>query len=187
MSLSPSRRNFVVASAAAAALLPLQKVVAQTAAASGDWMDMVQAQHALIAKSFDTLMAAKSVRARKAALNAIAYQLTAHSTAEENVLYPALAMNGLMTEADKLYLDQAHAKVLNAELDMGAQKEMTESPDWKEKAQKLQAAILKHAKDDEEGTYYPQLKQKLDAMQNSQLTAQYRLQFGSVKPTTIVF
>lgn len=189
MSSRFSRRTVVVGSAAVATLFSARPVLAQrSAAAAGegsDWFASVQAQHAMIAKSFDGLLATKSGPPKSGALRAIAYQLTAHSTAEENVLYPALTRMGMATEADKLYLDQAHAKVANAELDMNAL--MNEAGDsWKDAARMLQQAVLKHAKEDEEGLYYPQLREKLSATQNSILSSEFKLQFASVKPAAVV-
>lgn len=178
------RRTFVL-SAAAGALLPMQNALAQAAAADGDWLAMVQAHHALISQTFDQALAAKAGAARNKVLNMLAYQLTAHSIAEENVLYPALAANGLVTESDKLYLDQAHAKVLNASIDMDAMMGAPESAQLT-KIKALQTAVLQHAKTDEEGKFYPQLKQKLDARQNAMLTSNYQLQFESVRPVVVV-
>lgn len=179
-----SRRTILTASAAA--LLPMQQAVAQAASRGGDWMAMVQVHHAAIAKSFEDVLAtaAKPVAARNAALKRLAYQLTAHSVAEENVLYPALALNGMVTESDKLYLDQAHAKVMNAEIDFQAMMPTpsTSSADWTAKVKMLQAAVLKHAKDDEEGDLFPKLKQKLDAKMNATMTSEYRQHFALVKP-----
>lgn len=182
-----SRRTLVVGSAAVATLFSSRTVLAQTATAgeAGDWYAMVQAQHAMIAKSFDALLATRSGPPKAGVLKAIAYQLTAHSTAEENVLYPALVRNGMASEADKLYLDQAHAKVMNAELDMNAL--MNESGDaWKDAARTLQQAVLKHAKEDEEGSLFPQLRQKLSASQNSIVSSEFKVQFASVKPAAVV-
>ena len=180
-----SRRTLVVGSTAVAALFSTRYASAQVGVStSTDWFAMVQAQHVMIAKTFDALLASKSAP-RTGVLKALAYQLTAHSTAEENVLYPALVRNGLATEADKLYLDQAHAKVLNAELDMNAL--LGESGDgWMDTARTLQAAVLKHAKEDEEATLFPQLRSKLTASQNSILSSEFKLQFASVKPATVL-
>ena len=157
------------------------KPVAQTAAAGGDWLAIVKTHHAAIAKTFEELVATgmKAGATRDAALKKLAYQLTAHAVAEENVLYPALAMHAMTSESDKLYLDQAHAKVMNAEIDMAA---VTDKGDvWLDKAKTLQAAVLKHAKEDEEANFYPKLKAKLDARQNAMLTAEYQHQYASVK------
>lgn len=179
-----SRRTALLAgAAAAAALAPLRESVAQTAAAGGDWLAMVKEHHALISRTFDEMLAAggKGGRPPERLLNKLAYQLTAHSVAEENTLYAALAMNGMVSESDKLYLDQAHAKVMNTDLDMTAMKDR-QGGAWLDKAKALQAAVLKHAKEDEEGDLYPKLQQKLDANMNAMLTAAYRREFAAVKP-----
>lgn len=178
----PIRRNLFIGAAAAAAMLPLQQAVAQTAARGGDWLAMVKAHHLLVEKTFAALTDStdKLFSRRQRMQRTLAYQLTAHSVAEENVLYPALARMGMLTESDKLYLDQAHAKVMNAEL------ELTNVKDegvWLEKVTALQAAVLKHAKQDEEATYYPQLQAKLDAQANAELTMAYMREFKSVHPT----
>lgn len=184
-----SRRTLVVGSAAVATLFSSRPVFAQRAAAAagegGDWFTTVQTQHVMIAKSFDALLATKSGPPKSSLLKAIAYQLTAHSTAEENVLYPLIAQNGMQTEADKLYLDQAHAKIMNAELDMNAL--LNQSGDsWKDAARTLQQAVLKHAKEDEEGNYYPQLREKLSPSQTSIVSSEYKVHFASVKPAAVV-
>ena len=176
--LQPNRR--LVLAAAAASILPMREVLAQTAA-GGDWFAMVQAHHALIARSFDKLLASSksTYLSRQELVATIGYQLTAHSVAEENVVYPAIAMNGTMTDADKLYLDQAHAKVMNAQLEMQA--EMKDKGDWMEAGRALQVAVLRHAKEDEEARIFPALKAALDPTMNAMLATRYRREFDSVK------
>ncbi len=173
------RRSLVLAGAAAA-LLPLRQAVAQTAAAGGDWLQMVQAQHALVAKSFDKLLASGNATytTRDQLVHALAYQLTAHSVAEENVLYPAIAMAGMVNESDKLYLDQAHAKVMNAQLEM--QSRLKDKGNWQEAARALQAAVLQHAKEDEEARLYPQLQARLSPGENALLTQNFMREFRTV-------
>jgi hypothetical protein len=75
-----SRRTLVVS---LAALLPLERAVAQTAAARGDWLAMIKAHHALISKSFEQLMNSerRTYLQRDRLIRAIGYQLTAHSVA----------------------------------------------------------------------------------------------------------
>lgn len=184
MIIVPNRR--LVLTAAAAALLPLRQSVAQTAAAGGDWLAMIKAHHVLVAKSFDKLLASdkSTYLTRERLAQTIGYELTAHSVAEENVIYPAIAMMGTMGDADKLYLDQAHAKVMNAQLEMQA--EMKDKGNWKEAAMALQQAVLRHAKEDEEGRVYPALKAKLDPAMNAMLTTKYKREFDSVKPIRAV-
>ena len=187
MTITPFPRRTMLLGAAAAALLPMQQAVAQTSLAGGDWFQMVQAHHALIAQTLEEVVgsgeASGSRRARS--LNKLAYQLTAHSVAEENVLYPALAMNGMTKESDMLYIDQSHAKVLNAEIDMAAAMNSPGSA-WLDKAKALQAAILKHAKEDEEASLYPRLQQAGGPSLQTRLTMLYQSQFSSVRPSRVV-
>jgi hemerythrin superfamily protein len=181
VNLELPRRHLVLAGAAA--LLPLRESVAQTAAAGGDWFAMIQAHHALVARSFDQLLATgdrTTFLARDRMVRLIGYQLTAHSVAEENVIYPAIARAGMVTESDKLYLDQAHAKVMQSQLEL--QSRIQEEGTWVQAARTLQAAVLQHAKGDEEGRLYPQLRAKASASENAMLTALYRREFDSVKP-----
>ncbi|MES2889365.1 MAG: hemerythrin domain-containing protein [Pseudomonadota bacterium] len=177
----PSRRQWIIGTAAAAAALtPLRDAVAQTARSGGDWLAMIKTHHALVAKTLDEMVASNKVTyARRARMQrTLAYQLTAHSVAEENVIYPAMAMNGLVTESDKLYLDQAHAKVINAQIEMTNAKDEAA---WFDKVRTLQATVLKHAKEDEEGNLYPKLKQMLDGPTNALLTKAYAREFASVE------
>lgn len=180
-----SRRHLMVAAAGAAALAPMRDAVAQTAAAGGDWLAMVKAHHLLVSKTFDQLLESQGrLHSRRDRLKRLlSYQLTAHSVAEENVIYPALAQRGMLSESDKLYLDQAHAKVKNAEIDMA---EARTDAAWFEKVSALRAAVLQHAKEDEEGRLYPELQQKLDAATNAKLTQAYQREFASVKPVPLV-
>src|SRR4051812_16113920 len=159
----------------------MREVLAQTAAAGGDWFKMIQAHHALVAKTFEQILASgnRTYLAREQLVKLLGYQLTAHSVAEENVIYPAIAMTGMLTEADKLYLDQAHVKVMNAQLEMKAQ--LKDKADIIEPARALQTAVLQHAKQDEEATLYPQLRAKLDPTMNAMLAAKYQREFNSVK------
>ena len=181
MSTLIHRRQAVIGATLALSMLPLQEAVAQTAARGGDWLEMIKAHHALVSKTFDTLLASGGslYERRRRLQRTLAYQLTAHSVAEENVIYPALAMAGMLSESDKLYLDQAHAKVMNAQLELT---DVKEEAAWMDKVRTLQTAVLKHAKEDEEGSLYPRLRQQLDAQKNSVLTAAYAREFASVKP-----
>lgn len=180
LEVSTSRRLLLVG--AAAAVLPFRNAVAQTAARGGDWLAMIQKHHAMIAASFDKLLASdrSTYLAREKLVRAIGYQLTAHSVAEENIVYPVLAMTGMTAESDKLYLDQAHAKVMNAQLELQAR--MQDRGDWRTPATALRDAVLKHARDDEEGKLYPALRAKLDAEKNALVTAGYQREFSSVRP-----
>ncbi len=172
-----SRRTLGVGIAGVAALASMQQATAATMASGGTWFDMVKAHHTLIAETFDKLLAADKPGPRAASLKHLGYLLTAHSVAEENVLYPAIAMQGMASDSDKLYLDQAHAKVGNAGLDMLAK----DDPAFNDKVKALQTAVLHHAKDDEEGNLFPKLMQAMGNDGNAKLTKLYHEQFASIR------
>lgn len=176
-----NRRTLIASAAASSAWLGLHNAVAQTAARGGNWFDMVKAHHLLVAKTFDRLLDStdKTYLRRQRLQRTLAYELTAHSVAEENVLYPALARHGLVSESDKLYLDQAHAKVMNAEVELTS---VEDEAAWTDKVRALQAAVLRHAKQDEEVDLYPRLLQKLDTPANQLLTFAYQREFAGVRP-----
>jgi len=183
---STQRRTLFLAvgAAAAASLIPLREAVAQADNAGGSWLDMVKAQHGTIAKTLDQLVGAKGDAPPREIVERLVHQLTAHSVAEENVLYPALAMNGMSDPSDQLYDEHADAKVMLSALHMASMKDGKPLQDWQGTAKKLQAAILKHAKEHEEAGSFPKLQQKLDARQNQLLTTSYKKQFASVQPAS---
>jgi len=156
---------------------PLQETMAMT----GGWLEMVQAHHLMIEQAFDALIESggNDFSGCVAMHKRLAYLLTAHSVAEENVLYPALAMCNLQSESDRLYLDQAHAKVMNAVLDMSNEKC---GAAWLDKVSQLKAAVLQHAKVDEEGDLYPRLDKAIDKDTADKLDMAYRREFVAVKP-----
>jgi hypothetical protein len=133
----------------------------------------------MLERAFDELISADLAQ-RPVLYKRLAYLLTAHSVAEENVIYPALAMHGLQSDSDRLYLDQAHAKVMNAMLDM-ADDRLGDA--WLQRAAELRSAVLTHAKEDEEVDLYPRLVAAIDLTTASKLGAAYRREFLTVKPT----
>lgn len=168
--------------AAAATTTSLEKSrhpIDATLRMDGDWFELIQSHHALIEAAFDDVIASSDspLDSRQQRFRRLAQLMTAHCVAEENVIYPALAMYGLQSESDKLYLDQAHAKVMTAVLDLADDKGST---DWLEKAQTLKLVVLEHAKGDEEADLFPRLMAELDATTAMKLSAAYRREFLSV-------
>jgi hemerythrin superfamily protein len=172
-----SRRTLLAGTAAAAAMMSMRDAIAQSSA--GSWLAMVKVHHAMVMKTLDQMLDAndRTFLRRERLHQLLHYQLSAHSVAEENVLYPAIARTLQMSEADKLYLDQAHAKVMDAELAMLAAQQETE---WFDKVRALKAALQQHANGDEEGRLYPELQGKLDAAANRRLTMAYQAEFSTV-------
>ena len=174
---------FLGASAVAATVIPLGQSFAQTLPAGGTWLAQVQMQHKMIESTFEKLLSsANSTYLQQQKIqDLLSYQLSAHSVAEENVLYPMIAARGMVSESDKLYMDQAHAKVMNAQLEMTLLHKKGD-PAWLDIARKLQAAVFSHAKEDEEANLYPRLLSMLTAQENLELSAMYAREFLAVKP-----
>jgi len=175
-----SRRTLGVGAVGLAALAAMQASIAEAQASGGNWFDMVKAHHALIAGNLDKILATSdSQSAERATLQRhLGYLLTAHSVAEENVLYPALARLGMVQASDQLYIEQAHAKVGNADLEVSPKGDTA----WLDKVTALKTAILHHAKDEEEADLFPKLMQAAGPSMNAKLTADYARQFASVRP-----
>lgn len=178
MDMTLSRRNLGMGAVGLAALTALRTSVSLAQETGGTWLDMVKAHHSMIADNLDQIVATSDGQAERRAelLHHLGYLLTAHSVAEENVLYPALARMGMMGVSDHLYIEQAHAKVGNADLEMSPK----DGPDWLAKARALRAAVLHHAKDEEEADIFPRLMQAAGPEMNAKLTAHYARQFQSV-------
>jgi hypothetical protein len=81
--------------------------------------------------------------------------------------------------SDQLYMEQAHAKVINADLVMTPKN----APQWLQEVQTLKTALIHHAKDEEEADLFPRLMQAAGPQLNAKLTRLYAQQFQSVQPT----
>jgi hemerythrin superfamily protein len=179
MSMYLSRRTVGLSAVGLAALAAMRASAAETQMAGGSWFDMVKAHHAMIADNLNMILATSDSQAaeRTRLQKHLGYLLTAHSVAEENVLYPALARLGMTRGSDMLYMEQAQAKVGNA--DLGVMPKGTDA--WLAKVSALKTAILHHAKDEEEADLFPKLMSAASAQENAMLTADYARQFGSVQ------
>jgi hemerythrin superfamily protein len=175
-----SRRALGFGTIGLAAFATMSDVVAQTMAAGGDWFDMIKAHHRLIAQNLDQILATRDdqVAERMRLQKRLGYLLTAHSVAEENVIYPAVARMGMTGDSDRLYMEQAQAKVVNADLGMSP----AGTTVWRDHVSALKTAILHHAKVEEETDIFPRLMQSAGPELNAKLTQGYQSQFASVSP-----
>ncbi len=163
-----------------AAVAAMSDAVAQTMEAGGNWFDMIKAHHGLIAQNLDQILATSDdqVAERMRLQKHLGYLLTAHSVAEENVIYPAIARMGLTADSNRLYMEQAEAKVVNADLGMSP----AGTTAWRDHVSALRTAILHHAKVEEEADIFPRLMQSAGPALNAKLTQAYQQQFASVSP-----
>lgn len=175
-----SRRSVGIGVVGLATAAVLRQAVAETATAGGTWLDMVKRHHALIGATFDRILATNNgeVAERAELERRLSYLLTAHSTAEENVLYPALARLGMSQGSDQLYMEQAHAKVANADLELSPKGTSA----WLAKVSDLKTGVVHHAKVEEEGDLFPKLMSAAGSM-NARLTSDYAHEFSIVRQT----
>ena len=179
------RRALLVGSAAALALAPFRESVAQATAQGGDWLAIVKAQHKLISDLLNELISNTSASSaeRQTDLKKLTVLLTAHSVAEENVLYPALAIHKFQIGSAELYLEQDAQKVLNSIINLQAESGGNES-DVTQKLQELSRLIHSHAIGHEEMDLYPQLHDTASPSENALLTQKYQEFFAMVHSNT---
>lgn len=146
--------------------------VSRSLAGDGDWLAVVLEQHRQIEELFDRALSASDGRTRTAAAKELGVFLTGHANAEESVLYPALADAGEKTHAGTAYEEQAMAKIEMALLEkldpMGSE--------WREKLEHIQGAVLHHVYE-EEGTWFPELQQRVSPADRPRLTRRFVEEF----------
>ena len=134
---------------------------------AGDWVDALKAEHRLVEKTFQALLATSSdeTMKRQMLLTKIAYALTKHAIEEENVIYPALAEAGREEEARRLVEDHGDVKTFIFEL----RRMPTDDPAWLTKAQEFFADLQRHVREEEE-EIFPAFRDMLPAQENDRLT-----------------
>lgn len=145
---------------------------ARAAAGTSDWLSMILQHHDQIDIAFDAVKAARDPASARAALKELALILTGHSNAEEAVIYPALAWCGEKGSASMGYTEQAAAKTQAGELEYLDPM----SQEFAEKLEHLRGAVLHHMYE-EESSRFIELKQKMPAAQQTQLTQRFREEF----------
>jgi hemerythrin HHE cation binding domain-containing protein len=144
---------------------------ARAASSSGDWLGTLLDHHERIEAAFDAVRSSTDADERLEAQEELALLLTAHSVAEENVLYPALAQVDETHHATMAYTEQSAAKMqlgLLEYLDPMSQAYM-------DKFEHLRGAVLQHIYQ-EESTWFIELKDK--AQDPDFLTQRYLEEFS---------
>jgi hemerythrin superfamily protein len=136
-------------------------------ALAGDWLAVLKAEHRMVEKLFETILATGArQKARRAALFVkINYALTKHALQEETVVYPALRETQIDGMAKHLYADHADIKIhLHALADMAK-----DDPQFIERVRALQACVAHHVRE-EEDEVFPAFHDKMSPQQNAKLT-----------------
>jgi hypothetical protein len=143
----------------------------QMAGTSG-WMSMAISHHDQIESSFEAARSSTTEVEALAAFKQLATLLTAHSIAEETVLYPALVIEGHKMHAGTAYEEHQMAKIQMAELER-----LTPlSQEWHDKLEHVRGAVLHHIYE-EEKTWFPEIAQKASGTDQALLDVRFAEEF----------
>jgi hemerythrin superfamily protein len=137
-------------------------------AATGDWDEILAAEHDMALAIFDKMLATDQTQTfkRKMLLMKLTHALDKHSHQEEMVVYPALREANEAADADHLEGEHGYIKTFIYELNqMGA-----DSPVWLEKVREFRQLVSSHAHMEEEQVF-PAFKNGLTEEQNSRVTS----------------
>lgn len=137
-------------------------------AATGDWDEILAAEHDMALGIFDKMLATDETQTfkRKMLLMKLTHALDKHAHQEEMVVYPALREANEAADADHLEGEHGYIKTFIYELNgMGA-----DSPSWLEKVREFRQLVSTHAHMEEEQVF-PTFKQSLSEEQNSRVTS----------------
>lgn len=145
---------------------------ARACAQPGDWLSTILGHHERIEAAFRDLKATTAPAERQAAQKKLATLLNGHSMAEEVTVYPALADEAGMMDADTAYLQQVAAKMQMASLE----KLDPFSEDYNDRLKHLEGAVLTHVYE-EEKHWFPRLQERASAEQRARVTKRYKEEF----------
>ena len=135
---------------------------------TGDWDEILAAEHDLALGIFDKMLATDSTQTfkRKMLLMKLTHALDKHAHQEEMVVYPALRDANEAVDADHLEGEHGYIKTFIYELnEMGS-----DSPSWLEKVRQFRQLVSSHAHMEEEEVF-PRFKQDLTQEQNARVTS----------------
>ena len=146
---------------------------ARSLAGDNDWLSQVLNHHEQIEAAFARVKTASDATSQRTAEKVLAKLLTGHSVAEEAVLYPALVKADEKGHSTMAYTEQSAAKV-----QMGLLEDLEPlTQDYLDKLEHIRGAVAHHVYV-EEGTWFPELKEKLPPAVQAKLTFRYLEEFG---------
>jgi hemerythrin superfamily protein len=146
---------------------------ARALAGDNDWLSQVISHHEQIEAAFAKVKSAADASAQRAAEKQLATLLTGHSVAEEAVLYPALVKADEKGHSTMAYTEQSAAKV-----QMGLLEDLEPmTRDYLDKLEHIRGAVAHHVYE-EEGTWFPELRENLPATAQAKLTFRYLEEFN---------
>ena len=144
------------------------RMKAEQLGAQEPWLGMIVDQHKQIEAHLEEAMHGADAGARRSALKQFMLVLTGHSTAEEAVVYPDIAVESSKAHAGMAYEEHAMTKIQVAELE----KLDPMSQEWRDKAEHIRSALQQHVYQ-EEDSWYPQLADKLSPAEKQRMTARF--------------
>lgn len=136
--------------------------------AAGNWVEALTAEHRMVEKMFEQLMATSEdeMIKREALLTKIAYALNKHAIEEENVIYPALSENAYADQARHLAEEHLQMKTFIYDL----RRIPSTDAQWISKAREFFDAVLEHVREEEQEVF-PAFRDSLPSEENGKLTA----------------
>lgn len=143
------------------------------AAGRNDWIGMVLDHHQQIEAAFAAVRDAADERQRMRAQRELAIVLSGHAAAEEAVIYPAMANADEKAHATMAYTEHSAAK-----LQLGLLESLPPmSQDYVDKLEHIRGAVAHHMYE-EEGTWLPELFDKLPTDAQERLTRRFAEEFS---------
>ena len=137
-------------------------------AATGDWDEILAAEHDMALAIFDKMLATDETQTfkRKMLFMKLCHALDKHAHQEEMVVYPALREANEAVDADHLESEHGYIKTFIYELnEMGP-----EGSNWLERVREFRKLVAEHAHMEEEQVF-PKFKQSMDEEQNAHITS----------------
>lgn len=139
----------------------------------GSWLHTVIDQHRQIEAMFDEARMAQSSAEREMAARRLAQLLSAHSMAEETVLYPAIARGGHKGHAAMAYEEQSMTKIELAALEQLD----PESEEWQDKLEHIRKAVAHHVYE-EESEWFRELHRSAEGSEAQMLNQRFEEEFS---------
>ena len=149
--------------------------------ATTQWFSQVLEHHTKIEEAFAAVKSANSATTRADAQKKLGALLTGHSIAEEAIIYPFIKLEVSSMDATHAYAEQSVAKVEMVALD-GIKDKM--SMEYTDKLEEIRKAVLHHMVE-EERDFFPALQDKVDAVKNTKITQQYKMEFERYMSTAV--
>ena len=135
--------------------------------ATGDWDEILTAEHQMALGIFDKMLATDETQTfkRKMLFMKLCHALDKHAHAEEMVVYPALREDDEAADADRLEGEHGYIKTFIYELnEMGP-----EGRNWLQKVREFRDLVARHARM-EEDEVFPKFKNDMTSEQNARIT-----------------